>query len=37
MLWYIWMSDSRISPVRGSLTCGPLAFSIVEGSHRTTE
>ena len=37
MLWYIWMSDSRISPVRGSWMCGPDAFSIVDGSQRMTE
>ena len=27
-LWYHWMSLSRISPVRGSCTCGPDAFWI---------
>jgi hypothetical protein len=26
----------RISPVRGSLTCGPTAFSVVDGSQRIT-
>ena len=26
----------RISPVRGSLTCGPTAFSVVLGSQRIT-
>ena len=36
-LWCIWMSASRISPVRGSEMCGPKAFSVVEGSQRITE
>ena len=36
-LWYIRMSASRISPVRGSLTCGPMAFSTVDGSQRMLE
>ena len=36
-LWYIRTSASRISPVRGSLTCGPKAFSVVEGSQRMVE
>ena len=27
-LWYQLMSDSKISPDRGSLTCGPLALGI---------
>jgi len=36
-LWNIRMSASRISPVRGSLTCGPIAFSMVEGSQRMVE
>ena len=31
------MSDSRISPVRGSCTWGPEAFSTVDGSQRMTE
>ena len=31
------MSASRISPVRGSCTCGPEAFSVVDGSQRITE
>ena len=37
MLWYINTSASRISPLRGSATCGPCAFSTVDGNHRTTE
>src|SRR5437899_1839178 len=36
-LWCIWMSASRISPVRGSWMFGPDAFSVVEGNHRMTE
>ena len=36
-LWWNWMSVSRISPVRGSCTCGPLAFWTVDGSQRMTE
>src|ERR1039458_5995156 len=31
------MSAFRISPVRGSEICGPLAFSVVDGSQRITE
>jgi len=31
------MSDSKISPDRGSLTCGPLAFGIGEAKYLTTE
>ena len=31
------MSVSRISPVRGSWTCGPEAFWTVDGSQRMTE
>src|SRR5436305_1346761 len=31
------MSAFKISPVRGSLMCGPLAFSVVDGSQRITE
>ncbi len=31
------MSAFRISPVRGSEMCGPLAFSTVDGSQRITE
>ena len=36
-LWNIWMSASRISPVRGSWTWGPMAFSICDGTQRITE
>src|SRR5215204_1270327 len=37
MLWYMYTSASRISPERGSLTLGPCAFAMSDGSHRTTE
>ena len=33
-LWNIRTEPLRISPVRGSCTCGPTAFSTVDGSHR---
>ena len=36
-LWWNWMSLSMISPLRGSLMCGPEAFSVVDGSQRMTE
>src|SRR6266545_2552326 len=36
MLWNILTDPLRISPVRGSCTCGPTEFSTVDGSHRTT-
>ncbi len=36
MLWNMRTEPLRISPVRGSCTCGPTAFSIVDGSQRTT-
>ena len=29
-LWYQLMSDSKISPLLGSLTCGPFALGIGE-------
>ena len=32
--WNMRAEPLRISPVRGSLTCGPTAFSVVEGSQR---
>ena len=34
MLWNIRTEPFRISPVRGSCTCGPCAFSVVDGSQR---
>ncbi len=36
MLWNIRTEPLRISPVRGSCTCGPTAFSVVDGSQRIT-
>ena len=32
--WNMRTEPFRISPVRGSLTCGPTAFSVVDGSQR---
>jgi hypothetical protein len=34
--WKMRAEPLRISPVRGSLTCGPTAFSVVLGSQRIT-
>ena len=34
-LWNMRTEPFRISPVRGSCTCGPTAFSVVDGSQRT--
>ena len=34
--WKMRALPLRISPVRGSLTCGPTAFSVVLGSQRMT-
>ena len=36
-LWYQMMSDSMISPVRGSDVLGPCAFRVRLAAQRTTE